>query len=152
MHEVIYHMKNGDSHLGCRNPEAMVDWVRRNVDPKGGRDWQMKHRASYNCTRNRGWLPQTSELLGLNYRTKSEWLGNYDACKKFATEYSNIGGWKKGHSGSHTEAYKQGWHRQIANELGWNIRRPAAPSKAERLERKREVDRKRYVKNKAKKA
>ena len=53
---------------------------------------------------------------------RTSWL-TYDGCIATAKKYDSIQKWQSSHSGSYTMAFRNNWHRQIANELGWDVLR-----------------------------
>ena len=45
------------------------------------------------------------------------------ACLRRASEFSSLFSWSKGHKASYQQALRKNWQRQIAEELGWKLRR-----------------------------
>ena len=43
------------------------------------------------------------------------------ACLRRASEFTSLVSWQKGHQASYLKARRNNWHRQIAEELGWEM-------------------------------
>lgn len=49
----------------------------------------------------------------------------YRACKRQASKFSSLKEWEKKSRSSYVKALKNKWQKQIAKELGWNVRKDA---------------------------
>ena len=45
------------------------------------------------------------------------------ACLRRASEFTSLVSWQKGHQASYQKALKKNWHRQIAEDLGWKMKK-----------------------------
>jgi len=46
-----------------------------------------------------------------------------DDCLPFASNFTSLLDWQKGHRRSYSYAVRKGWQRQVAKKLGWNTKR-----------------------------
>jgi hypothetical protein len=85
--------------------------------PEWSRSKGYAHHA-YVAACNSKWLPEIKNRLNW---LKEEYT--YDDCLADAKKYKYALHWKNGvNSNSHLIAYKKGWLRQIALELGWSVK------------------------------
>jgi len=82
--------------------------------------WKKGHGASYQQALKKNWHRQIAEELGWEMKALGE-ARSYEQCKDQASEFSSLISWQKGHSASYCQAYRNNWHRQIAEELGWQM-------------------------------
>ena len=91
-------------------------------------EWGKKHEASYSAAVRNGWQREISEELGFNGNVPpGHWTK--ENCKQAAIDCSATkpSEWCKKHSASYGVAWRNGWQREIFEELGWKIRESVAP-------------------------
>lgn len=87
-------------------------------------EWSRNEGATYHFAARRGWQRKIAENLGWEVnRPKNSYT--YQELKDYASPHSSLTSWRKNHGGSYAAAYKKGWNRKIAKELGWDVKREA---------------------------
>lgn len=89
----------------------------------GLNQWNTEHHASYTAAYKSGWHLDIAKGLGWNIRdTVSRGYWTKKLCKEQAANFHSLAEWICESYRSYQAAYRNGWHREIAEEFGWDSR------------------------------
>lgn len=84
-------------------------------------EWKRESPTSYRVACNNKWQRKIAESLG--WEIKFDGAYTFKDCKNYASHYSSITQWQKGHKRSYRIALSNDWVKQIAQDLNWVLRK-----------------------------
>lgn len=92
------------------------------------KEWIAQDYTVYRYAHRRAWDKKIVKALGWKpvverKKGREAPLVLIDDCIPYASKFSSLLEWQKGHRRSYSYAVRKGWQRQVAKKLGWTVKR-----------------------------